>query len=200
MSFLTDTLYPPSFKGAKFYFTDEVKKDGRRTIEHRYPKKGDDLEDNGKDSRVFNINGLVTGFFFKEDAKALESKLNETGPGILVHPEIGNVTCRCRGFTRSFNLKTLGTIHFSMVFKEVFEDVSPLPTSDVTTRIAELYNKFYTFAEKYLKLRYIVDTKENIIKAAEKLSELTDQLRSLSDIAISQVTDVADPLLVIRRF
>jgi prophage DNA circulation protein len=188
MSFLTDRLYPASFKGAEFFFKNESRTDGRRTIVHSIYNREDIVEDAGKDTRVFNITGVVQGTFFKEDAKDLETQLNSIGSGILMHPELGALTCFCIGFTRNFSLNNLGIIEYSLVFKEDLKSTYPVPTSDVATQISSFYDKIYNFAAQDLKLRYILTAIKTVDRIAQKVRELADQLGAVSSAIIGGVT------------
>lgn len=179
MSLLEDTLYPASFKGAKFYFLGDSRTDGRRIVVHEYPNKEDDVEDLGKNRRVFNITAVITGFFYHDDKKTLEKALNDIGPGILIHPFLGSINCVCQGFTISETISNVGRAEYTMQFKEVAGVVYPIPATDVTSLLANLYNDLYAFIRDYLNGQYIARFINNIEAAAQKLQQLLDTMNAL---------------------
>jgi len=189
MSLLTDRLYQTSFKGTPFYFRAESRVDGRRMITQEIYNREDIVEDAGKNTRVFNVTGIVKGLLFKEDAKNLEDKLNSIGSGIFVHPELGSIVCFCMGFTRSLDLNNLGVIEYSIVFKEDLQTTYPLPSSNVVNKIANLYDKFYSFASQNIAINYLIQGLKTVDRIAQKMRELADQVGIISS-AIAGIADI----------
>jgi len=179
MSFLFDRLYPASFKGAEYNYVSDSRSQGRRIVVHNYPGQSDDTEDLGFRNLEFTQNAVIKGFFYEDAKQKLEKALNSEGAGILIHPFLGSVTCVCLGFTVVEDTKKIGVARYTINFKEVKDKVYPIPSSDVSSLIADLYNQLYDYIKDYLNGEYIANFLKNAEEMAQKLRELTDFMNGI---------------------
>lgn len=88
-----ERIQPASFKGAPFAVSGDEHEDGRRTVVHEFPQRDEVyVEDLGAATGRFTIQAFVIGQDYMNKRDALESVLNEPGPGTLVHPWYGEIT------------------------------------------------------------------------------------------------------------
>jgi prophage DNA circulation protein len=180
---MTISLYPASFKGARFFYTDGDVSSGRKTAVHDYVNQDIRVvEDLGLNPRTFSIRGIVSGITYRQQKAELEDKLTQEGSGILVHPFLGNVRVTSTGYTVSEPLSERGIARFSMNFVETSENIFPKIASDNITKIAELYNTFYSFISADLNKQYLIASARNVSSGAEKLQDLSGVLNDIFDV------------------
>ena len=76
-----------SFRGIEFFISRTQLETGRRTIVHRFPgREFAFVQDLGRDTDAFAIEGFVVGDFYHTQRNALIQALTAEGPGELVHP------------------------------------------------------------------------------------------------------------------
>jgi prophage DNA circulation protein len=177
MSFALDLTYPASFRGAEFFFQGASVHGGRKTVIHDYPNKDfRKVEDLGNSPRRFDIRGIITGFFYADAKKALETALTTPGIGVLVHPFLGNISAACTGFTVNERLQKINIADYSMQFAETNDGITPQANDNSNTIIANLYQELYDFIKNDLNGQYIAKFARNIAAAGQKLSDLSDTL------------------------
>lgn len=181
-SLVEDMLYPASFGGASFSFIGEDQNAGRKTVTHEYPNAEGYrfVEDLGKNLRTFSIRGIVSGFFYKDNKKILEDRLNTPGIQILVHPYLGNLNCVCTGYTVNEEINRVGVANYTMNFEEAKPSVFPRPDNNNTSIIANLYNDIYEFIKNDLNGQYIALFANNVFFAGQKLQSLSDTLNLIA--------------------
>ena len=123
--------YKSSFRGAKFFFERSEASVGRRNVVHQYPYKDSPyIEDLGRDTDDFTVDGYVVqneennlDYFTERDA--LINALKEPGPGILIHPFLGEKLVNLVGKARiSESFREGGLARFSMTFVMISETQS----------------------------------------------------------------------------
>jgi prophage DNA circulation protein len=176
MSLFLDSLLPASFKGVPFNAVEDSTQDGRRIAVHRFVSKNDEPEDLGRDLPVHNITAVIKGFNVFQDSQSLTDALNSPGPGLLIHPLLGNLNCVCLSFTKDYSNRAAGKIVFAMQFKEVKDSIYPSPTKDVKTVIANFYKEIYSSLGTILNLYYKISNVLNVDFLAHKMKELADIL------------------------
>lgn len=85
-------LRAASFRGVSFGVTADESEGGRRTVTHEFPQReAPYVEDLGGAPRRFTVQAFVLGSDYMSRRDALESALQQPGPGTLVHPWYGEV-------------------------------------------------------------------------------------------------------------
>ncbi|KAK64343.1 DNA circularization protein N-terminal domain protein [Bordetella bronchiseptica 980-2] len=87
-----DNLLDASFKGVKFDCVRTREVDERDVGEYLYPYlDGGDTDDLGRGIRRFDITAVFWGDDYETRLQALLAKLEEPGPGELIHPIYGSI-------------------------------------------------------------------------------------------------------------
>lgn len=136
---ISNTLQTGSFRGVPFECTLEVRDEtGRRLAIHRYPQRDEAFaEDLGRRQEPFEIEAIVTGPNWLEDAKKLHAACNQKGPGELVHPWLGLMRVACLSAKRSFNARTRGAVKFTLQFFEAADNIYPAAVQDTGVAVRE---------------------------------------------------------------
>jgi prophage DNA circulation protein len=114
-----DRFYPASFRGVGFYIDTGARAGGRRGVNFEYPKRDTPTdEDMGRRAKHWAVTGYVLGPDYDLDAQDLEDALNAEGPGLLVHPNMGEMQVRCETYTRSDSKDRQNVAMFDMTFVE----------------------------------------------------------------------------------
>lgn len=94
------TAIGASFRGVPFFIESHGLKGGRRLVQHQFPNI--DLpfnEDLGRMARQFSVSAYLTGENVLAQRDALLAALEAAGPGVLVHPYLGEMQARCGDFS-----------------------------------------------------------------------------------------------------
>lgn len=122
-----DRFRPASFRGVEFKVDTGARSAGRRGVTFEYPKRDTPSdEDMGRRARRWVITGYVIGPDYDLDAALLEDNLNAEGPGLLIHPMMGEMRVRCDTYTRGERKEQGNMALFDMNFIEVGEDAATL--------------------------------------------------------------------------
>ena len=178
---LFDRLYPASFKGARFDFIEHTMNAGRKTVTHEFPNKDYRyIEDLGAMLPTFSINGIIKDPFYEDKKATFEDALNDPGPGVLIHPFLGNLNCVSLNYTVNESLKNLGRAEYNINFAVAGESIYPTGSIDNTSKISALYYDVYDSSGDDLNNQYSTDYIRNITLAAEKLIDLASLLIGIS--------------------
>jgi prophage DNA circulation protein len=167
-----------SFRGVKFNVESHEHETGRRAVKHEYPKHDDAfLEDLGRKTREFTINGFVSGKFCRDQRDRLLKVCEEEGPGALIHPHYGQKEVVCTGCRVSESALERGIIYFTLQFTEsgppIIIDLIPSFLKDLAA--FDLIGKVSDF---------IADTYDTLDGSSDTLWSVTE----LFDRSISPVT------------
>ena len=123
-----------AFRGALFFVRDSDTGVGRRNVVHTYPFRDEPyVEDLGLDVDEFNITGYViqnidNGQDYFKERDALIIALKKSGPGILVHPFLGERVVSLIGKARIVETFADGGIaRFTMSFVLAEKITAPYP-------------------------------------------------------------------------
>jgi prophage DNA circulation protein len=125
-------LQEASFRGVKFFVDSHEYSVGRRNVVHQYPfREIPYVEDMGMDADEFIIDGYVVqrkenAFNYFVDRNNLIAAIKEKGPGLLIHPYIGNKNVNIVGKSSIREVFNEGGIaRFSMSFVIAGDNLYP---------------------------------------------------------------------------
>jgi prophage DNA circulation protein len=113
----TKTLWAASYKGFPFFFDRDEEEGGLGIVIHKFPNRDTPFnEDLGEEPRFFS----GSAYLFGDDADVQTANFVRTlvshGPGALVIPIYGPISCRCMTFKRTSEKDRLGYICFDVKF------------------------------------------------------------------------------------
>lgn len=145
-------LVDASFRGVKFFVDGHDYAVGRRNVVHQYPlRESPYVEDMGLDADEFTISGYIVqrkenAFNYFVDRNSLIKALKEPGPGLLIHPFLGNHQVNVVGkSTIREDFNEGGMVHFTMSFVMAGSNIYPKPqiapqsNMDKSADVAENY-------------------------------------------------------------
>ena len=117
MSEWRDRRQGASFRGVPFLVDTDSVSVGRRTQTHEFPQRDQPfVEDLGKRTREYKVNGFVAGDDCLSQRDKLLTALETPGTGELVHPWFGRLTVTAGDCDLSHARNELGVVRFSLVF------------------------------------------------------------------------------------
>lgn len=118
---ITDNLLTATFRGVPFLWRGLTTEEGRKIAVFEYPNRDTRFaEDLGLLPGTFHVDGLIAqrrsgeGYFEQRDA--LRTALKEPGPGVLVHPTLGQAEVVALPFSMNERQGSLGVAEFRMSF------------------------------------------------------------------------------------
>ncbi len=128
---------PARFRNVPFHVDESERSGGRRTAKHEFPLRDEPyVEDLGRTSRDFRVNGYVLGDDYLARRNALIAALETAGPGELVHPYHGSVRVICEHFTVSESSRDGGIARFSIAFVQTAaQPLFPSAVPDGSARV-----------------------------------------------------------------
>jgi prophage DNA circulation protein len=132
-------LQPASFNGAGFYVEADVKAGGRRNVRHEFPKRDTPYtEDMGRRVRRFVITGYViqnrsNGFDYTVPRDALIAALETEGPGLLIHPTLGQDLVVQDTYQVTERQERGGMAEFEMTFYEAGAQTNSMSSVDTAS-------------------------------------------------------------------
>lgn len=139
-------LRPASFRGVAFSVDAGGAEVGRRVQVHEYPQRDKPyVEDLGRATRAFSVRALVVGDDYVQRANKLLEALEQSGPGPLVHPWLGQLQVSLAAPARvQFDSQRLGVATFELDFVEAGELSFPAvqaSTQAATRKAADMVSK-----------------------------------------------------------
>jgi prophage DNA circulation protein len=184
-----------SYKGAEFWLRDEELEAGRRKQVHEYPLRDKPyVEDLGRATRRYQVEGYVIGADYHLARDALIAKFEEGGSGTLVHPYYGRLTVELEKPPRiKQSTREGGYASISMQFVEAGEQA--FPTATVATQGA-----VQTAADQ--SLADAINAFAGVFAISDIAGAVDDFLAEVDDVfaAVANVTgSVSGPLADIIR-
>jgi len=128
---ILNQLQEAQYKGAPFLILSARTEGGRKTAIHEFPNSDNrEIEDLGLNRKSFSITGIIPDNNYFERRDALISKLESEGPGILVHPWLGQIEVQLITYILNENTTDLGRAVFTMEFKAKDDPVEPTTSGD----------------------------------------------------------------------
>lgn len=125
-----------SFRGVSFLIRSESRKGGKKTVIHRYPNSDRQfVEEIGREGVSISIQGFVHGPNAPQEARNLETALNEPGLGDLVHPVFGRLKMKSLTWSESTSESNMGEITYDMEFAQSDESISLSPSLSTASAV-----------------------------------------------------------------
>lgn len=142
------SLRKASFRGVEFLVDGVDGQFGRRTVTHEYPLRDKPyVEDLGRKARAFTIEAYVlatpaNGLNYMPARDALIAALEQAGPGVLIHPYLGELRVSLAGEARLRETSAQGgkatfTLNFVEAGEVLFPSARASTPSIVNTRADE---------------------------------------------------------------
>jgi len=217
-----ERLQKGSFRGVEFQFETNETEIGRRVAVHEYPLRDIPyIEDLGKKARVFSIEVYVIGNDYMTQRDALIEAIEKPGPGVLIHPTLGQVNASVQSARgpRESNREG-GLASFSVTFIESGENKFPDSSVNTGFKVSDAASKVRGSFIDDITARYAVSSLPSFL-TSEASTLLTDNLTFIKsnlltsvgiddvssvlfesiDAAIDNVAvDVLNPLLVVDSY
>lgn len=166
---LNGRIRPASFRGVAFHVEVGGKTGGRRLAPHEFPKRDEPYtEDMGRKGKSFPITAYLIGEDWREQRDALTDALDAEGPGLLVHPTLGEFDVCCGPYTAIERREKGGFCEVEIQFLEAGGD-TPFTVVDATQDL----------------VRTAADAAEAVLVAAGNAA--LDQLASAGRAALNRV-------------
>lgn len=125
---LLDDLFGASFRGVEFHMPDSRHETGRRVQRFFFPGLDQTVhEDLGAFDGGIQVTGLVIGDDYIAQARALDRAFRKAGPGLLVHPWLGEIeVVLAKPASITFSHKELRVARFEALF-EPWRERAPAP-------------------------------------------------------------------------
>jgi len=196
-----DKLLPASFRGAAFYCEASDGEIGRRVALHEYPQR--DLpyaEDLGRKARRCTLDGYVLGADYMDARDALIAAIEAPGPGILVHPYLGQMSVavlEARGPRES--TAEGGMARFSLTFVESGEALFPTAETDTAAVVSAaaddawqvLSGEFSEVFDVTGRLAWLAEAAANLMDSVlTALDQVRDLMPGVPQAAMDFVADL----------
>lgn len=198
MSGWRDTLQAASFRGAAFFVSSHEAQLGRRVAVHEFPQRNEPYgEDLGRKTRNLTVEAYVIGDAYVEARNRLVRAIEQAGPGVLVHPYLGELrvnvlSCKLREGTDEGGVARL-TIEF------VEAGSARFPSAEVSTTAAvnAASEGASTALQSSFSQRHSVAGRPGFVAAAST-TILGSALARISG-AVGQVRGAADQVAALQR-
>jgi DNA circularisation protein N-terminus len=126
------TIRPGSFRGVPFVVDTAAGEGGRRIVTHQFPLRDRPFtEDLGRHAQQYRLRVFVIGDDYMDQRDALLSACQDwDGPGILIHPYLGERRCRAGRVRWTESRELGGYAAFEIEFVEDGPQPSPLSVTD----------------------------------------------------------------------
>ncbi len=169
-----------SFRGATFKVAASDASYGRRQVVHEHPQLDVPYtEDIGRRGDEIFIEGYCVGASYQTERDAIiKACRDESGPGKLVHPYLGEMTVVCRGLTVRESSEDGGMCLLAMVFIEAGEKKYPTTVIDSFSTISSRAASLKLASMRSFMARYSVIGRPGFVLDAVKdqISGLANQM------------------------
>lgn len=190
------------FRNAQFFLSDSETEFGRRQVLHEYPQRDTPFsEDLGRKARQFSVEGYVIGSTSEADKNALISAAEQSGPGILTHPYLGQKNVVCTGLKIKETSSENNIVRFTISFVEAGQITLPAAVADGASQLNAAADSFglasvADFAKNFSlsgRPQFLVDS------AVGKIEGVSSTLQSLTGNASSVFKASADLAFSLRN-
>ncbi len=188
-----DNLLDASYRGTPFAVISTRDTVERAQVQHEYPyRDGAEIEDLGRRPRKITMRAVFWGTDYEDKLKALVKKLDEKGPGELIHPVFGSMTVAANSYEIDHHEESPDYAEIQLVFTEATPDqpffgravTAPGKAAAATGDLGQALGKakvaalaaLGSWAEK-------IPGMSSVLAASEALSGVTDALGQARDLA-----------------
>lgn len=133
-----DSLRPASFRGVQFHRDSGNAAGGRRLAPHEFPKRDTPyVEDMGRAARRWVITAYLIGPNFNFEADDLVDALEAEGPGLLIHPTMGEMRVVSGPYSRVETREKGGMATFELQFLEAGTSGLTRPVEDTSSVVTD---------------------------------------------------------------
>lgn len=127
---------PASFRGVPFSVRSADQSGGRRVALHQYPRRDKHYpEDMGLQCREYQFEALVLGDNYFQARDALIAALEQSGPGLLIHPYRGRMQIQIHRYRCQESTQNGGMAVIAVEFREAGAAAQPEPVTDTATAV-----------------------------------------------------------------
>lgn len=173
-----EDLRPAAFRGVAFQVVDADAEGGRRLVDREFPQRDEGSnEDLGRRKRRYRVRAFVIGDDYGKARNALQDALEARGPGLLMHPFLGQLRVEVESYRLSEQIRKLAMAEFEIQFLEAGarERAYPVANPDTAERARQRAAALYASAEAQAAATVKVAK-----KPASLLSRLSRQIDSLA--------------------
>lgn len=194
-----DQLRPASFRGVLFFVETEEVSGGRKTVTHEYPLKDEAfVEDMGRKTRGFSLDGFVIGANYMSARDALIAALETEGPGALVLHYGGERKVACGAYRYRETADDGGMARFSMEFIETpAQPIQPAAATVSTIAVATKANALSTVLSSTFTDVFSVLRQPQF--AIDSVTQLLTDAASELDAAFAPIITAAQDLATFKR-
>lgn len=176
-----ERLQSASFKGVSFLYKEVSNNFGRRYAIREFPGRDDLIAtDLGRARREFTVEAFLVGDDYDRDRDELRRVIEEAGPGIFIHPYLGEIFAICNASGNSESTESGGFSSFSLTFTEVGKSLLPGQTKNFEKSTTISGNNFSTqgistFSNTFNPLDAVESVRNEIVDAT------LDSMRAMND-------------------
>jgi prophage DNA circulation protein len=209
-----DDLQSASFRGVPFFVASHDASTGRELVVHKFPLRDPAfVEDLGRRNRTFSVEAYVVGDNYMAARDALLDALEAEGPGRLVHPYRGELTCAVGSASWRESSTEGGYCSFQLDFVEAESQVAqPSEAFDPVGLIGDaasglLSDAAAAFEDVFSVLQqpqFAIDSLQTILERAASeigraLSPIVRGVQALARLQTSVAALKADAAVLLRQ-
>lgn len=189
-------LIGASFRGVPFFVEEADRSGGRRAKVHEFPLRDDPyVEDLGRKSRVFRINGYVIGGDYAQQKNRLLSVLEDSsGPGELFHPYYGKRRGICTSLTVREKIADGGVAIFDIEFTETpNQNLTPTEEADLAGDVDAAADRAMAAIDAELQGEYNTNTSPAyaVASLADEIEQRANEVQALLSPIITATDELA---------
>lgn len=186
---IIEELQPGSFRDIPFYFTEETKTGGQKTITHEYPFSSRRFtEQLGQSPPIFSLRIIIYGSV--QNRIDFERALNTPGLGTLVHPIYGSLQVKATVYTVRSSQRRIGEFIFSVSFEASEPSVTASPIPLTKESVAQVADTTRIALKDRLEPRYAAPS--NAFELSKIQNKISGAVQIL-DTTINSITQVIQP-------
>lgn len=178
---LFENYLKASFRGIEFFLDDGSMAGGRKTVKHEYVNSNRRfVEDLGENPKIYFINAFVFG---KNGAGGIAERdtlinaLDQKGPGLLVHPDYGNIEVVAPSYSVQMSRRTMGRYDFSLEFdvQQISGEPFIIPTRGIFGNTISQQQTLSSTSPVALTENTNLATKSQLASLAEEAREVSSE-------------------------
>lgn len=193
-----DQLQAASFRGVPFFVDSHEANLGRRVHVHEFPLRDKPFaEDLGRKARNLTVQAFVLGGSYMTARDRLVAAIEKSGPGLLVHPYLGELQCTVLECKLSESTAEGGLARFALTLVEAGDAAFPSTAPSTTATVVATAEQASTSAVANFNKRHSVAGKPAFVAAAS--GGIFKGALSGIQSAVSLVRGAADQVAALQR-